>query len=208
MADLELRNEQVLVERENTTMVAVAPTGHALVRNADGFRTFDPDGRLLGGPVDLGFVMAMDWDARGTSIAFVAPNDLEVVAADLTGRRSLPADGFGTPGFSLEPGGARVAYHQSTSPDGDHAVWVRPTGDGPSTLLADPGAGPAWSPTGDRITYVITPWPGSERAATEVRAVTPDGAGTVRLASLAPGLTAGNLRWSPDGLGLVVDVIG
>jgi Tol biopolymer transport system component len=114
--------------------------------------------------------------------------------------------------LTWSPDGSRIAYQRGWSDGGDmdQEIWVvRVDGSGEHLLTRRRfgsiyGAGPVWSPTGDRIVYQRMKSPGTE--AHDVVLVTPDDGSEVVLPDLRmPGDDASvswppdSVTWSPDG---------
>jgi Tol biopolymer transport system component len=159
-----------------------------------------PDGSELAissGDIDL---------VRGQSLR---DGSLRLYNADSGDMRTLVGPS-GVGSFSWSPDGTRIAYQRGRSDGGrmDQEIRVvRVDGSGDDRLTGAPfgaiyGAGPVWSPTGDRIVYQRMKSAGTE--AHDVVLLTPDEGGEVVLPDLRlPGDTVSwrpdSVTWSPDG---------
>ena len=106
---------------------------------------------------------------------------------------------------NLSPDGRRVAM-AADSPDGNRDLWVHDTVRGTNTRLTfDPAREgyPAWSPSGEQITFVRGDGRGS-REELEIYSKPADGSGeAVPLVHASDGRRGGAPEWSPDGRFLI-----
>jgi Tol biopolymer transport system component len=106
--------------------------------------------------------------------------------------------------LTWSPDGSRIAYQRGWSDGGgmDQEIWaVRVDGSGEHRLSRRQfgsiyGAGPVWSPTGDRIVYQRMKSAGTE--AHDVVLVTPDGESEVVLPDFRPPGDDPSVSWRPD----------
>jgi TolB protein len=161
-----------------------------------------------------GFHSSHAWSPNGSRLAFVRgvesmvngqrflAYDIFVINVDGSGETRLttdPQDDF-SPAWA--PDGSKLAFSRSFAggsapPTGN--IWImNPDGSGQANLTrfaeeGVSGAGPVWSPSGDRIAFTSS-GPGS----LDISAVNADGSGVVNITNTTA-LSEFGPAWSPDG---------
>lgn len=171
------------------------------VMNAAGSNPQRLSARLVGDPFPL-------WLPDGSEIRYreQPSGHLWAATADGGGERRLtstPVRGsYGTAEFRWSPDGTRVLYRaDSLRYTGEEGIWVvNADGSNPQHLLPDGAYGPAWSPDGNRIAFLVHAFLGEYDGWVHLSppvlwVVDADGSNPRRL--VEDGLLT--FAWSPDG---------
>ena len=156
----------------------------------------------------------LEWSPQGSHLAIssgqadpvraeVRDGSLRLYEADSAETRTLVGPS-GVGSLTWSPDGSRIAYQRGGSDGGgmDQEIWVIRVDGSRKYLLTQRqfgsiyGAGPVWSPTGDRIVYQRMKSAGTE--AHDVVLVTPDDGSEVVLPDLRLPEDAATVSWRPD----------